>query len=174
MRWLFIALAAMGCKDAFGLEDPIAAGLNQIVMSGKTVDVGGGNLVGTTVAWEIDPTSEVKATTTSDANGVYALAIPFNGTALDGHLHVSHANYMEGYYYPAEPLTEDLQISLGLITPGTFNGLCMIFQQTCTSTDATVALVVYGSGNPLAGAVVGPRRRGEQGEANDWGDPAPG
>jgi hypothetical protein len=97
------------------------------------------------------------ATTTTDANGKYALVVTTNGQALDGYLKATLGSYLDTYLYPPAPVTADFaSASVNMITSNTLdllaNTLCGANQMTTNGVIAV--LVVDAAEKPVAGAMV--------------------
>lgn len=102
-----------------------------------------------------DETTPV-ATTTSDAQGKYALVVPTNGQPLDGFLKATLSTYMDAYLYPPFVVSADFAgASINMLTPNTMdllaNTLCAANQTTATG--AIAVIVIDAAEMPVAGAM---------------------
>jgi hypothetical protein len=101
--------------------------------------------------------STVVVMATTDANGMYTLAIPTMGKPVDGFVKATKSGYTDTYLFPPAPLTADFaSASLNMLTPNEFGllsgTLCAV---TADPAKATVALeVVDASMQTVMGATV--------------------
>lgn len=95
------------------------------------------------------------ATTTSAANGNYALSIATGGTPVDGYVRVTKTGYLDLYVYPPVPLVANSTQSLLLLTTSEFGFLGTLAGVTQTAGNGFVAVIVTGcNGTSFAGATV--------------------
>jgi hypothetical protein len=96
------------------------------------------------------------ATTTSGADGAYALTIPTNGLAIDGYLKGTSAGRLDTYLYPPRPLTQDQTgATMLIISQQTLDLLGVVGGTDQDPNKGFVGVLVQdGSGNAVAGATV--------------------
>ena len=96
------------------------------------------------------------ASTTTDANGAYSLAMPTGGDALDVHLTATKSGDRDTALYPATTLYTDTNAGYILIISETdFDYLAQASGQSQSSSKAAIAMgVIDCDGTALAGATV--------------------
>jgi hypothetical protein len=182
MRTLLVAflIAGVGCGDDGGsatadgstthdaapVDAPIAGAdallvdaPPMITVSGQAVSIGiSGAVAEANVTIEAflasDETTPI-ATTTTNANGDYALDLPTHGGAVDGFLKATKSAYKTTYLYPPYALTSNFSLaSVIMVTPSTYDLLSAVAQGNQQPGKALVALIVTDGATPIAGATV--------------------
>lgn len=154
-----LLLAACGGSDSKTVDSPTVAQTINISGTASERSLSGAMPVAglTVAAYSSAAPSTVVVMTTTDANGMYTLAVPTMGKPVDGFIKATKSGYIDTYLYPPAPLTADFSsASLNMLTPSEFGllsgTLCAV---TADNAKATVALeVVDASMQTVMGATV--------------------
>jgi hypothetical protein len=138
--------------DDTGGSDDVSSG--PVSLSGKHLEQGSGGskpLAGATIAvYKTSDDSQV-ATTTTAADGTFALDLPTDN--CDCYVKASKSGYADTYLYPAAPWRQSRTLEIAQLTSTTFS-LLNTFAGGSTSKGLIIATLVNDSGDPVSGAKI--------------------
>ncbi len=145
-------------NDPFGcLGDPLpTTAATRVTIAGTLADPFNGTVVGNAaVEVFLVGTPSPIVTTTSDAGGKFSQDQGTGGAPRNAFLRVSPNGYLPTYYYPAVPITRDVQTEIQLLTAAGLGTIAMVSGVTLDPSKANFLVTVTDcNGRPLAGATV--------------------
>jgi hypothetical protein len=156
VRTLVLVVAVAGCQQVFGLDDTVLSpdGPTSLSITGDILDQNNAGIAGATIRWETYPGLLIKAFTTTDSTGRYALIIPYDGTPLAGDFFAGKAGYIAEAIYPTAPLSTDMMANLTLLNQQDYPTLCMAYGVTCDPAAAFIYAQIYDAQNQAVAGVV--------------------
>ena len=94
------------------------------------------------------------ATSTTGADGKYSFSIQTNGLVVDAFIKATKSTFADNYIYPTAPFQADTAtVDASMIATSDFSGLGILTGQQTTN-GFVAAIVLDGSGAPVAGATI--------------------
>jgi hypothetical protein len=144
--------------ELFCSNDPLPTGANSpLSISGTSdelIDLGLFAESSVTVSAFLAGDTTARATTTSDAQGLFALSIATDGLAHPGYLLSTHTGFLPTYAYPAVPYSSDIVTATSVVvTSQTLAALASAAETNQDPSDGILAVrIVDCVGQPIAGA----------------------